>query len=70
MHGFSLALYNRKSNALEPWRGAGYRCIAVVIQNQPGVHNLEGIEHVGADIPNYLPPMAALRFRDGIHAVR
>lgn len=41
---------------LRPWAEAGYRCIAVDIQHEPGTTIKEGIEYVGADVLTYQPP--------------
>src|ERR1044072_3186362 len=57
-----LALCNKTPNALIPWRDAGYRCIAVDIQHKPGVTITEGIEYIGADILDWLPPQGRYRF--------
>lgn len=38
----------------QPWADAGYRCICVDINNEPGER--DGIEYVRADLLDYIPP--------------
>ena len=42
---------------VRPWRDAGYRCICVDTQHDEGTTCRDGIEFVGADVHNYLPPL-------------
>ena len=52
-----LSLCDRTGNMLRPWAEAGrYRCIAVDIQHAAGVVERDGVEFVGADVREYLPP--------------
>ena len=50
-----LSLCDRTGNMLKPWARAGYRCIAVDIQHE-GVREQDGVQYVGSDICEYLPP--------------
>ena len=43
-----------------PWAEAGYRCICVDTQNEPGVR--DGIEYVNADLMKYMPPNGEYAF--------
>lgn len=52
-----LSLCDLTTNMLKPWADAGYRCIAIDIQHPEGVSIRDGIEMVGADITEYLPPL-------------
>lgn len=57
-----LALCNLTPTALIPWRDAGYRCVAVDLQHEPGIEIKDGIEYVGADVLDYLPPLGVYKF--------
>jgi hypothetical protein len=52
-----LSLCDRTANMLRPWADAGYRCIAVDLRHGDGVTVRDGIEFVGADVRDYLPPL-------------
>lgn len=50
-----LSLCDRTGNMVRPWAEAGYRCICVDMQPHDDEPN---IEHVVADVRDYLPPLA------------
>lgn len=52
-----LSLCDRTGNMLRPWADSGYRCIAVDIQHN-GSSTVDGIEFVGANVLDYMPPMS------------
>ena len=56
MQKIVLSLCDYTGVMLRPWVKAGYRCIAVDIQHEPGTTLRDGIEYVGADIFSYIPP--------------
>lgn len=56
MKGFVLSLCDRTGNMLKPWAEDGYRCIAVDLQHNESPQLADGIEYMGHDVCNYLPP--------------
>jgi len=52
----ALSLCDFTTNMLKPWAEAGYRCIAVDIQHPKATNVNDGIELIGADVTEYLPP--------------
>ena len=53
-----LSLFDFTTNMIKPWAEAGYKCICVDIQHQEGETTDGNITKVGADILDYLPPLA------------
>jgi hypothetical protein len=54
--GTVLSLYDCTGNMVEPWAEAGYECICVDIQHEPGMVIDGNVMWVGADILTWLPP--------------
>lgn len=55
-----LGLYEKTGVMARPWAEAGYDCLCVDIQADPGVR--DGIEFVRADITTYMPPNGEYAF--------
>lgn len=53
-----LSLFDRSGNMVKPWADAGYKCICVDIQHPEGETTDGNITRVGADLTDYLPPLA------------
>lgn len=51
-----LSLFDLTGNMVKPWRDAGFDCMAVDLQSEPGAHERDGIVHVGGDVLRWLPP--------------
>jgi hypothetical protein len=52
-----LSLCDRTGNAVRPWAAAGYRCLIVDIQHEPGERELEpNIVAIGANVLRWVPP--------------
>lgn len=55
-----LSLFDYSGNMVRPWAEAGYECICVDLEHIDDEHTEEvgdgGIQYVGADISEYLPP--------------
>jgi hypothetical protein len=57
-----LSLCDRTGVMCRPWADAGYICLAVDIQHEPGVTIDGNIWKVGADLRTWLPPLADYAF--------
>jgi len=55
-----LGLYEKSGEMAKPWAEAGYRCICVDINGEPGIR--DGIEFVRADILDWWPPNGEYAF--------
>jgi len=55
-----LGLFEKSGVMARPWADAGFRCICVDWDCEPGTR--EGIEYVSADIRGYMPPMGEYAF--------
>ena len=53
-----LSLCDRTTVMCRPWADAGYTCLAVDVQHDPGVTIDGNIWRVGADLRTWLPPIA------------
>jgi hypothetical protein len=53
-----LSLCDRTTAMCRPWADAGYTCLAVDLQHDPGVTIDGNIWRVGADLRTFLPPLA------------
>lgn len=51
----ALFLFDYTGNAAKPWRDAGFRCVCVDIQHDPGRTEKDGIVYVGCDIRKFRP---------------
>lgn len=58
MTGLVLSLFDLTGNMLKPWRDAGFDCMAVDLQSEPGSRERDGIIYVGGDVLRWLPPRA------------
>ena len=55
-----LGLYEKSGVMARPWADAGYRCICVDLNAEPGER--DGIEFVRADLADWIPPRADYAF--------
>jgi hypothetical protein len=52
--GSVLGLFDRSTNMVQPWGSAGFECICVDLQHEPGEHRDGNIVRIGADIRTWL----------------
>lgn len=57
-----LSLCDRTGNMVQPWLEAGYRCVIVDIQHEPGIRQDGLLYRVGCDVATYAPPPAVIVF--------
>jgi hypothetical protein len=60
-----LSLFDRSTVMCRPWAEAGFTCLAVDIQHEPGEHPdpaHPNIIRVGADLMSWLPPLDSYAF--------
>jgi hypothetical protein len=55
-----LSLCDRTGIMVQPWAKAGYECLCVDMQHK-GVSKVDNITFVGADVRDWLPPLAEYR---------
>ena len=57
-----LSLFDLTGNMVKPWAAAGYECVTVDLQAEPGAHRVApNITQVGGDVLSWLPPRAEYR---------
>ncbi len=57
-----LSLCDRTGVMVQPWLAAGYPCVIVDIQHEPGIRQDGLLYRVGCDVTTYEPPPALIVF--------
>jgi hypothetical protein len=57
-----LSIYDRSGNFVKPWLDAGFPCIIVDTQHEPGEHTDGLLTRVGADVIGWMPPLRRYAF--------
>lgn len=58
----ALFLFDESGHMAAPWLEAGFPCICVDLQHEPGAETTGLLTRVGADVLHYLPPRTSYAF--------